>query len=87
MTGKRRFVAAVASLAWFVAVGLAWLVFAGGRIAPCFGGVGPGADAARERCAADYLAAHPVPPLVDSPLFWLAALGVGLVVIWRVARA
>ena len=73
-------------MAWVLVIGIAWLVFAGGRIAPCFGGVGPGGDAARERCAAAYLAVHPVPPLVDSPLFWLTALGVGLVVIWCVAR-
>ena len=49
-------------------------------------GIGPAAQAAHDSCTAQYFAANPPPPLVDSPLFWLAFLVIGVGVIWTLAR-
>ena len=66
--------------------GVRWAA-ASGRASAWSGRARPACRRATQRRYADYLAAHPAPPLLDSPLFWLGALGVGFVVIWRVARA
>jgi hypothetical protein len=74
-----------ASLAWLTVVGIGWWFFGGTPIAPCFSRFGPGWEAALERCSATYFAAHPPPPHIDAPLFWLGVLAVGLGVTWTLA--
>jgi len=34
----------------------------------------------------EYFAVNPPPPLVDSPLFWLAVMAIGVSLIWALAR-
>ena len=90
MTRRRMLVATFATVAWFAVVGSAWQTFMGSKIERCFGEVEHTTGAVTtttQQCYADWVSTLPVPQLVDSPLFWLAALGVGFVAIWRVARA
>jgi hypothetical protein len=83
----RRQVATAATIAlWCLAVTFGALVYLGGRVASCFGGVGPGQEVRLAACQAAYLAEHPQPPLLDLPVTWLVILVVGLVVLRRVAR-
>ena len=79
-----------ATVAWCAVVGYAWQTFLGSRIEQCFGVVEhstPAVTTTTQQCYADWVSTHPAAPLLDSPLFWLAALVVGFVAIWRVARA
>jgi hypothetical protein len=84
---RRRFAAiAAAVVTWTAVVGVAWLVFLEEKVGRCFGGITPAGRTATDACYAAWRAAHPT-PLLDSPLTWLPALGIGYAAIWRLALA
>jgi hypothetical protein len=69
---------------WSLGLALTWLLFGGGRLAPCLG-FGSALDA----CISAWKAANPPPPaLVDPalPWLWLGLYVVGLAVLYIVFR-